>query len=1143
MTKKKRSEFKFDAALSFAGADRLQAEKLATAMKLRGLRVFYDKDHHAHLWGKKRTEYEKIYGPDSAYVVPMISKSYAEREWTQWEFETAKREAKRRQGDFLLPIRLDDSRQFGLTDDHNYLGMSDYTPDEIAQALEAKIKIEYSQNKKTTRRVMKIATVLTAADRKALGMLVASPVPTARKQLQLLFPDIDWPTCLRRFKHLKLITEDVLVYTAKDIERSFDDERTDFESHWQTRLEEMQEYVDFALFLSVLYIKNRRFEDAVSLVTGIVLSVSDTRFLPLCTTILELLDSKPTIVRYLSPDLRLSFLCALGHCLTAEKRIDESSACFEKLRKNALRQKNKSYVGLALLNLGVNHHKKGEVETAIKFYERSRVFSHKHRLKLLESHSLGNLGQVLLERDPVASIKLLRESLALKRKCKDLEGIAGTKQVLAQAYTEIHDFESAFLAYDEAESLASENGFKYVVAVLLFNKANSLLSAGKYSEAIRTYARAKRLAYVEHFEELHVCALEGICRVQYKSGKLQAAQREMNKLLQYAEKAAMTEYVMIAQHGLWAIKTRSGDVAGALKHFKTLIRLARKERSIDWTVRALVDRSRPVRNGDFAEPDPRLLKSLIQTESCRNDKATVAVLWLELARVLCPQHVRGAFDAVGKCIEFCEGDSGAIDLLLDAYEFQFTLYWDFDRDVCEAMKSLDSIVSIAQKFGKIEKELSAVGQKGSCLLELNRGKEALRLLESVADRARKHKMNLLATESLYNLAECNVRLGKIDAAVLAFKMARKIAVASKDIPLLIEIDQGQARALESSNNFGEALKLYKQCRNRARRFGLWSEYLQACGAIADLSWKRGRIKTAVMQYRMALIACETHKDVEVRATIALNLSRLLRDQGEAYEACRILRKNSDFVSDPSLIPDYYSTLAELLAETDQLDDARKTYQVAIKAAEEICDDDQLVYCRSSYAAFELNQGNSRRSSQELEELLSYELSNEDRGIILMQLLSSLLQRKSEKRAGEVFRVALEHLQAHGPSERLVDLHMTLFDYNWSGNRSSRFVSLQSYVSAFGAAVSCDDCVESLSSVMSHVILKLTQHQTAPTLRQLNWLGWQLETWLIDQLSSTDLISVLMYPIRYAEKMIPFNRDPVKLLEMHKRHATNEFKAS
>ena len=42
----------FDIALSFAGEDRSWAEKLATLLKARGVRVFYDEFFQSTLWGK-----------------------------------------------------------------------------------------------------------------------------------------------------------------------------------------------------------------------------------------------------------------------------------------------------------------------------------------------------------------------------------------------------------------------------------------------------------------------------------------------------------------------------------------------------------------------------------------------------------------------------------------------------------------------------------------------------------------------------------------------------------------------------------------------------------------------------------------------------------------------------------------------------------------------------------------------------------------------------------------------------------------------------------------------------------------------------------------------------------------------------------
>jgi len=301
MGKKKRSEFRFDAALSFSGKDRPRAEAVARAMQSLGLRVFYDKDHHAHLWGKSRTGYEHVYGPDSAYVLPMISKHYAEREWTQWEFETAKREARKRKGDFLLPIRLDDSRQFGLTDDHNYLGADDFTPEEIAQALKMKLEAEFDETAKRTGSKGKRATVLTASAREALGLVVASPIPITDRHLQSLFPDVAWSKHLRHLKRLELITDDVLIGVAKNVVESFADEVSDLESRWQARLEELQDHIDCALFLSLIYIKQKRFEDAVQLVIDVALATESDRWLPLCTTILDAVNSDASLVRKALP--------------------------------------------------------------------------------------------------------------------------------------------------------------------------------------------------------------------------------------------------------------------------------------------------------------------------------------------------------------------------------------------------------------------------------------------------------------------------------------------------------------------------------------------------------------------------------------------------------------------------------------------------------------------------------------------------------------------------------------------------------------------------------------------------------------------------------------------------------------------------
>src|SRR4051794_24576657 len=114
---RKSKSYKYDAALSFAGEDRRHAEALSRQLRRLGLSVFYDADQQARLWGRSTREFDEVYGAQSRYVIPLISKHYISKDWPRYEFETAKREERRRRNEFILPIRVDDSRMLGLRDD------------------------------------------------------------------------------------------------------------------------------------------------------------------------------------------------------------------------------------------------------------------------------------------------------------------------------------------------------------------------------------------------------------------------------------------------------------------------------------------------------------------------------------------------------------------------------------------------------------------------------------------------------------------------------------------------------------------------------------------------------------------------------------------------------------------------------------------------------------------------------------------------------------------------------------------------------------------------------------------------------------------------------------------------------------------
>ena len=99
-----RPGWRWDVALSFAGAQRDYVGQVAAALKAQGVRCFYDKDEQVRLWGTYMAEeLPRIYARESAAVVVFISAEYAGRDWTRLERRAAFSRAVAEAGVFVLP--------------------------------------------------------------------------------------------------------------------------------------------------------------------------------------------------------------------------------------------------------------------------------------------------------------------------------------------------------------------------------------------------------------------------------------------------------------------------------------------------------------------------------------------------------------------------------------------------------------------------------------------------------------------------------------------------------------------------------------------------------------------------------------------------------------------------------------------------------------------------------------------------------------------------------------------------------------------------------------------------------------------------------------------------------------------------------
>jgi TIR domain-containing protein len=135
-----RARWRWDVALSFAGAQRDYVERVADELEMQGVRCFYDADEQIDLWGKYLAEeLPAIYGEQAATVVVFVSAEYAARDWTRLERRVALAKAVRERQEYVLPARFDDTPLPGLLPDMVVVDLRTRTPRQFARMIAAKL--------------------------------------------------------------------------------------------------------------------------------------------------------------------------------------------------------------------------------------------------------------------------------------------------------------------------------------------------------------------------------------------------------------------------------------------------------------------------------------------------------------------------------------------------------------------------------------------------------------------------------------------------------------------------------------------------------------------------------------------------------------------------------------------------------------------------------------------------------------------------------------------------------------------------------------------------------------------------------------------------------------------------------------------
>lgn len=111
----------YDFALSFAGADRAVAKRLAEILEEHEISVFYDENEQHRILAQNVEDYlAPIYRSEAQYVVPLMSPAYPGRLWTKFESDNFR---ERFGENAVIPIRFTTVVEGFFSDERKYGGM------------------------------------------------------------------------------------------------------------------------------------------------------------------------------------------------------------------------------------------------------------------------------------------------------------------------------------------------------------------------------------------------------------------------------------------------------------------------------------------------------------------------------------------------------------------------------------------------------------------------------------------------------------------------------------------------------------------------------------------------------------------------------------------------------------------------------------------------------------------------------------------------------------------------------------------------------------------------------------------------------------------------------------------------------------
>lgn len=130
----------YDVCLSFAGEDRAYVRQVASSLRDKGIRVFFDEYKIVELWGKDLYDHlDYVYKSAARFCIIFASIHYSKKLWTNHERRSAQERALNENLEYILPVRFDNTAIPGLRETIGYIDLSKMSPLEFSEIVVSKI--------------------------------------------------------------------------------------------------------------------------------------------------------------------------------------------------------------------------------------------------------------------------------------------------------------------------------------------------------------------------------------------------------------------------------------------------------------------------------------------------------------------------------------------------------------------------------------------------------------------------------------------------------------------------------------------------------------------------------------------------------------------------------------------------------------------------------------------------------------------------------------------------------------------------------------------------------------------------------------------------------------------------------------------